>query len=90
MNVNIGGKEIKRTKSVKSLGVIVDENLSWKEHIDNVCTKLPKAIETIRGAKTFVQEGTLKTMYNTLVLSHFDYCSLVWHNCSQTLKSKIQ
>ena len=49
MNVNIGGKEIKRTKSVKSLEVIVDENLSWKEHIGNVCTKLSKAIGIIGG-----------------------------------------
>ena len=37
-----------------------------------------------------MQEETLKIMYNTLVLPHFDYCSLVWHNCSQMLKSKIQ
>ena len=29
-------------------------------------------------------------MYHSLVLSSFDYCSLVWNNCSQTLKDKIQ
>ena len=44
MNGNIGAKEIKGTKTVKSLGVIIDENLSWKEHVDNICTKLFKAI----------------------------------------------
>ena len=73
------------------MGVIVDENLSWKEHIDNVCTKLSKAVGIIRRANTYhyVQEETLKIMYNTLVLPHFDNCFLVWHNCSQTSKNKI-
>jgi hypothetical protein len=29
-------------------------------------------------------------MYHSLVLPYFDYCSLVWNNCSQTLKDKVQ
>ena len=29
-------------------------------------------------------------MYHSLVLPYFDYCSLVWNNCSQSLKDKIQ
>ena len=29
-------------------------------------------------------------MYNSLVLPYFDYCSHVWNNCSQTLKTKVQ
>jgi hypothetical protein len=28
-------------------------------------------------------------IYNALILPHFDYCSLVWSNCSETLKLKI-
>ena len=40
--------EIKRTKSAKSVGVIIDKNLSWKEHIDNNCTEFSKAIGIIR------------------------------------------
>ena len=27
------------------MGVNVDESVSWEEHIDNVCTKLPKAMD---------------------------------------------
>ena len=29
-------------------------------------------------------------MYQSLVLTYFDYCSLIWGNCNQTLKGKIQ
>ena len=29
-------------------------------------------------------------IYNALILPHFDYCSLVWSNCSETLKLNLQ
>ena len=29
-------------------------------------------------------------IYNALILLHFDYCSLVWSNCSETLKLNLQ
>ena len=29
-------------------------------------------------------------MYQSLVLPYFDYCSLTWTNCNQTLKNKVQ
>ena len=53
---------------------------------------MSKAIRVIRRAKKYVQikQDALKVMYNSLVLPYFDYCSLVWNNCSQTLKTKVQ
>ena len=33
---------------------------------------------------------TLITIYNLLVQSHFDYCSVVWGCCSQSLSQKLQ
>ena len=40
--------------------------------------------------KSFVSQDTLKMIYNALILPHFDYCSLVWSNCSETLKLNLQ
>ncbi len=49
-----------------------------------------KAIGIIRRVKKYVSQDTLELMYHSLVLPFFDYCSLVWNNCSQTLKDKVQ
>ena len=65
---------------------MIDENLAWKENIDNLRVKVSRAIGVIRRAKKYVKQDALKLMYNSLVLPYFDYCSLVWNNCSQTLK----
>ena len=37
-----------------------------------------------------LDSNTLKTIYSAIVLPHFDYCALVWENCSQTLKNKLE
>ena len=29
-------------------------------------------------------------VYNAIILPHFDYCSLVWDNCSDYLNDKLQ
>jgi hypothetical protein len=49
-----------------------------------------KAIGIIRRIKKYVSQDKLELMYHSLVLPYFDYCSLVWNNCSQTLKDKVQ
>ena len=85
INIAIGGNEVKQVSTTKSLGVIIDKNLCWKEHIDSISTRDSRAIGMIRRAKP-----TLKLMYQSLVLPYFNYCSLVWANCSQTLKNKAQ
>ena len=32
----------------------------------------------------------LLNVYNSLVQPHFDYCNVVWGNCSKNLSSKLQ
>ena len=40
----VGGQQINRSQHVQFLGVTVDEYLSWKEHLDNVCTKVSRSV----------------------------------------------
>ena len=90
MKVSIGSEEIKRVKTTKSLGVVIDQNLSWKQHIDSISTKVSKAIGTLRRAKPYISDDSLQVIYQAAVLPYFDYCSLVWGNCNQALRENIQ
>ena len=40
IKIRIGDNEIKRVKTTKSLGIVIDENLAWKENIDNLSVKV--------------------------------------------------
>ena len=88
--LSIGSEAIKRVSSTKTLGVMVDECITWNDHIDKVAKKAVKGIGILRRSKGFLDKDTLKTVYSAFVLPHFDYCALVWHNCSKALQNKLQ
>jgi hypothetical protein len=47
IKIRIGDNEIKRVKTTKCLGIAIDENLAWKENIDNLSIKVSRAIGVI-------------------------------------------
>ena len=90
LELSIGNVPIEQVSTVKSLGIHIDENLSWHFHIDKLCNKIAFAIGAIKRVKPFVPQSTLLNVYNSLVQSHFDYCSLVWGNYGKTSSNKLQ
>ena len=73
---------------VKSLGILIDENIRWQTHIGKLSKTFPSgAIERIRD---FVPTPTLHCIYNALILSQFDYYNIVWGNCGKTLFDRLQ
>ena len=93
LELSIDNIPIEEFPSVKSLGIYIDENLTWHSHIDKLCKKIASAIGAIKRVKPFVPQSTLLNIYNSLVQltsSTFDYYSLVWGNCGKTLSNKLQ
>ena len=82
---------IEQVSSTKSLGVSIDENLSWNtRHIETVCKKISSALGLIKRIRDFVPFYTLLNIFNDLVKPQFHYCSLVWDCCSTGLAEKLQ
>ena len=50
--------EIKRENSVKFLGVIIDENLTWKNHTEVVENKILKILEFFTGLVIYLTSKT--------------------------------
>ena len=63
---------------VKYLGILIDKNLSWKIHIDNVATKLSKTVGLIAKLRHFVSQHTLLNIYHALILPYLSYGLIVW------------
>ena len=58
--------DIKRASTMKSLGVLLDDNLSWKEHIKYIENKIGKNIGLTYRAKPFLDQESLLVL---LILS---------------------
>lgn len=85
----IGNHTIQQVSRKKVLGVIIDEQLKWKEHSDAQCKKISKSIVLLRRVKQFVNQDTLQNMFNALILPHFTYCSNVWNDGSRAHIEKL-
>ena len=54
--------KVERVKSIKFLGVLLDENLSWKDHIKYIENKVAKNIGFLYRAKLFLDKNSLLTL----------------------------
>ena len=62
--------KLARVNNTKFLGVIIDENLTWKEHIDGITKTISRNIGMMNKLKFFVPERILRTLYCSLVLPY--------------------
>ena len=88
--IEINQFPIKQVSTSKSLGVHIDGNLSWECHINEISKKIASGISAIKRIRYFLPFEILLNVYNSLVQPHFDYCNVVWRNCSKNLSSKLQ
>ena len=71
-------------------GVIVDEKLSWADHIhDIIIPKVLKSIRILREWQPLISTKHLVSFYQTMVLPYFDYCSVVWGQLWNCFKEQI-
>ena len=76
-------------KFVKYLGVIIDSNLNWKYHMDNIAYKISKAICIIARLRHFVPLSTLNSIYRCLIHPYTTYGIVVWENTSKKYLDEI-
>ena len=89
-SVALNGSCLKRVKMAKCLGVMIDEELRWTEHVEKVIKTAQRNIRVIKRAKSYVPTRSLKLLYNAIVLPHFDYCSSVWSERFHRQTIKLQ
>ena len=70
--------KLDRVTKTKFLRVIINENLTWKNHIDGITKTISRNIGMINKLKFFVPERILRTLYCTLVLPYVNYGILTW------------
>ena len=80
----------KQVEFTKSLGVYIDENLTWSLHIEHISKNIASRIGILKRIRSFVPFETLLCIYNALFQPHFDYCSVVWGNCKKSLSIKLK
>ena len=90
LKIKINGEEIKEAKSTKFLGVLVDDCLNFKCHIDHLVHKLSKYVGLFFRLRHLLPRSILITLYKTLFEPHLNYCNIIWGNTCPSHLEKLK
>ena len=80
LKINHQGLQVHNSSHTKFLGLIIDDSLSWKDHIDQMKPKLNSACFVIRSLQAMMDTETLKMIYFAYVHSIMSYGIIFWGN----------
>ena len=89
-NVVINGTNLERVYNPKVLGVTFDEVLSWQKHVNLCISKAMGNFFQIYRYKKFLGREAKITLCDSIVLSQFNYCDVVYSNMDISLENKVQ
>ena len=78
LTIQLGNAEIKRSDTVKYLGVLVDENLKFKSHISKISGIVSRHVGILGRARYLLNKNLLLMLYNALILPYLTYCVCIW------------
>lgn len=84
IEIKVNDITLKQTDSSKFLGIQVDENLNWSQHIDIIHSKVSSACYAIRIIKDTSGFINAKTAYHAYLEAYLRYGITLWGNSSQS------
>ena len=82
--------KINRVSYIKFLGVTLDENLSFKQHINEVCNKLKNLFHVFYSIRGFLSKENIRTLYYALIYSRIKYGIVVYGQAKASNMKRIQ
>jgi len=73
-------RQITEAQNIEFLGIIIDSNLSWKQHIDDIIPKLNKACFAIRSVKPFMSLEVMRLIYFSYFHRVLSHGNIFWGN----------
>lgn len=88
--LTINNDTLLRSNQEKYLGLLLDEKLSWKPHINSVKNKMTSLTGAMRRISNCVPHKTRLMIYNALVKSNLDYLIEIWGCAAKTNLKPLQ
>ena len=86
----INGVCIRFVNHAKNLGVLLDDELSFKEQVSKLVSSCFMVIRKLSKIKDFLSYEQLRTAVSTLVFSKLDYCNSLYFGINADLINKMQ
>ena len=74
---------LKQQRHFKYLGVVVDESLSWNNHVSYIASRVYPKLKLLNRISSFLGPTILLKIYKMTILPILDYGCIVWGLCSK-------
>ena len=66
----------KPAKVTKFLSVFLDQNISWKPHIEKICSNFPESIDILYKVRKVLSKSLLKQLYFSFINNYLLYANI--------------
>ena len=87
---HISNTDIQCEDNVTLLGVNIDFLLKFDSHVTDICKKASKQVAVLKRIGKFLTKQGRMVIYNSFILSNFNYCPVVWHFCGKNSTAKME
>jgi hypothetical protein len=77
-DIMIDGVKIEFVTQCTFLGVEIDSKLTWKKHVQKLCTNISSVIGVIYRIRDKINTKTAWMIYDALIASQLNYGNIVW------------
>ena len=89
-DILIGDTRIKFSSSIRNLGLLIDDKLCWKEHVNEICRRANTLMYRLRRLRASTTLNLRKYLIQVLLWPIIDYCSLAYCNISKDQDMMLQ
>ena len=82
-NMSFDGKTIQSSDTVDLLGIILDKNTNFKQHIHNIGRKANNKTKAVLCIKKFLKLELVQVFAEACISSNFRSCPLIWMFCGK-------
>jgi hypothetical protein len=86
LEINYMNKTVFSVSSVKFLGLLVDDTLSWDKHINKIALKLSSASYALWALTPLLSKNALKMLYFSYARSIISYGIIFWGLSANSIK----
>lgn len=89
LEITCNGSLLASVMNVKLLGLEIDEELTFSEHITTVCKKVAQRIGLLKKIMNCLPLKQTLLYYNALIRPVINYASVLWTNCDKESLGRV-
>lgn len=89
-DINCNCSKLESVRTIKYLGIYVDNNLNFNKHVDMLVPRIRKLIYIFKNLRNVADHRTIKVVYTALCQSILCYCITIWGGTHKTTILKLE